>query len=308
MKNGFILILTLVVISLLTIGVVGFNYWVRTKNISANNQIFDLKTLYLAKAGINYGIFVLQDDEEKKCDNLNEDWAKIEPFNLGEGVVTVKITDEKGKINLNKLIDEKDKKGETINKIYKKILENLFTVLELETNLLPPIYDWLDSDSTPKFDGAEEDYYTNLNSPYSCKNGPLDTIGELIMIKGMSKEILYNDGNGLVNFLTVVDNSGSEININTAPLEVLEAILNNRSLAEDIIDRREEEPFTNVAEIGKFFHEKRISDDKKNLFTCKSNFFSLESTGTIPPHYKKSIRAIVDRNSNSLKIPYYKVE
>ena len=295
MKKGFILILTLVVVSLLTIGVVGFNYWVRTKNIFANNQIFDLKTLYLAKAGINYGIFVLQNDEEKKSDNLNDDWAKIEPFDLGEGVVTVKIIDENGKININKLVD---KKGKISNPTYKKILENLFTILELETNLLPPIYDWLDSDSTSRFNGAEEDYYANLNSPYSCKNGSLDTIGELIMIKGMSREILYNDGNGLVNFLTVVDSSGSKININTASLEVLEAILDNQALAEDIVNQREEKTLMNLPE--------EIPNEQQKLFTCKSNIFSLESTGTIPPHYKKSVKVIVDRNS--LEILYYKVE
>ena len=287
MKKGFILILTLVVISLLTIGVVGFNYWVRTKNIFANNQIFDLKTLYLAKAGINYSIFILQNDEEKKCDNLNEDWAKIEPFNLGEGVVTVKIIDESGKIDINKL-----KKGATIDFTYRKILENLFTILELELNLLPPIYDWVDLDDTPRLNGAEEDYYANLNSPYSCKNGPLDTIGELIMIKGVNKEILYNQEKGLVNFLTVA--SDNKININTAPLEVLDAVLDNRTLAEEIIDQREENPFT------------KLSKEQKKLFTCESNVFSLESTGTILPHYKKSIKAIVQRNS--LEILYYKVE
>jgi len=160
MKKGFILILTLVVISLLTIGVVGFNYWVRTKNIFANNQIFDLKTLYLAKAGINYGIFVLQNDDEKESDNLNEDWAKIEPFNLGEGVVTVKIIDEKGKININKFIQS------TKNK---RILGRLFDLLELESGKLNAIADWIDVDNIPGMDGAEEDYYANLEPPYSCK-------------------------------------------------------------------------------------------------------------------------------------------
>ncbi len=286
MKRGFILILTLVVISLLTIGVVGFNYWVRTKNIFANNQIFALKTLYLAKAGINYGIFVLREDKEKESDNLNEDWAKIEPFDLGEGVVTVKIIDEQGKININEFIKSK-----------KTILARLFNLLDLESGKLDAIADWIDRDNIPRATGAEEDYYANLQPPYSCKNAPLDTIGELIMVKGINKQILYDDEKGLVNFLTVAsasDHKNETININTAPLDVLEAILGNHTLAEDIINQREEKSFTGMPE-------------KKGFsFVSTSNIFSLESTGAIPPHYKKKIKAIVRRNP--LKILYYKVE
>ena len=292
MKNGFILVLTLVVISLLTIGVVGFNYWVRTKNIFANNQIFDLKALYLAKAGINYGIFVLQNDAEKEYDNLNEDWAKIEPFNLREGVVTIKIIDESGKININEF-----KKNRTI-------LGRLFDLLELESGKLNAIADWIDVDNIPGMNGAEEDYYANLELPYSCKNGSLDTIGELIMIKGMNREILYHQEKGLINFLTIASNSKT-VNINTAPLEVLEAILDNRTLAEEIIEQREEEPFVD-GEIENFFVEKGYSESKAKSFVCESDFFSLESTGTIPPRYKKSIKAIVQ--GNSLEILYYKIE
>jgi len=291
MKKGFILILTLVVISLLTIGVVGFNYWVRTKNIFANNQIFDLKTLYLAKAGINYGIFILQNDDEKESDNLNEDWAKIEPFDLGEGTVTIKIIDEQGKININKFIKNK-----------KTILGRLFNLLDLESGKLDAIADWIDRDNIPRATGAEEDYYANLEPPYSCKNGPLDTIGELTMVRGFNKEILYNQEKGLINFLRVRPKD-NKININTAPPEVLEAVLNNRTLAEEIIDRREEKPFVNKTEIKDF-----LKPAKTDLFTCESDFFSLESTGRISPHYKKRIKAIVQRNSNSLKILYYKVE
>ena len=46
--------------------------------------------------------------------------------------------------------------------------------------------------------------------------------------------------------------------------------------------------------------------NKTNLFTYKSDFFSIESTGRISPRYKKSIKAIVQRNTS--KILYYKVE
>ncbi|MCK4245338.1 MAG: type II secretion system minor pseudopilin GspK [Candidatus Omnitrophica bacterium] len=297
-KDGFVLILVLVIVGLLAIGVVNYNYWVRTKAVSASNQLFDLKTLYLAKAGINYSLFLLQNDEEELSDNLNENWAEIEPFNLGEGKITVEIIDENGKININNLLSKDGK----IDTTYEGILKRLFALLELEKNLLPPICDWLDADGTPLPDGAEEDYYANLISPYSCKNDSLDTIGELIMVKGIDEEILYDQGKGLVNFLTVT--SDNKVNINTASVEVLEAILDDSTLAEKVISRRETEPFAK-GEISKFLSGTEASK-KANLFTYKSNFFSLRARGEIPPHYQKGIKAVVQRNP--LKILYYKIE
>ena len=291
MKQGFILILVLVIVGLLTIGVISYNYWVRTKAVSASNQLFDLKTLYLAKAGINYGLLLLQKDE-RAFDSLSEEWANLLPFELGEGEVIVTITDENGKININQLI----RKDGKIDTTYEGILKRLFGLLELEENLLPPICDWLDADDNVSIQGAESDYYQSLPSPYSCKNGPLDTIGELIMVKGIDEKILYHQEKGLVNFLTVT--SDGKININTASAEVLEAILNNHALAEEIISQREEEPFTQVP--------KEIPEKQKILFTCKSNFFSLQSEGDTPPHYQKRVKAIVQRNP--LKILYYKIE
>lgn len=290
--------MVLVIVGLLTIGVVNYNYWVRTKAVSANNQLFDLKTLYLAKAGINYGLFCLQNDEEESSDNLNENWAKIEPFNLGEGKITVKIIDESSKININNLLGKDGK----IDKTYEEVLKRLFGLLELEESLLPPICDWLDADGTVMPDGAEEDYYANLSSPYSCKNSSLDTIGELIMVKGMDKEILDNEEKGLLNFLTVTSSNG--VNVNTASEEVLEVLLDDSTVAEKIISRREEEPFVK-GEISKFLSGTEASK-KANLFTYKSNFFSLDVRGEVSPHYQKGIKAIVQRNP--LKILYYKVE
>jgi len=286
MKQGFILFLVLAMISILTIGVVSYNYWIRTKSVFANNAVFDLKTSYLAKAGINYAFFLLQNDQEPS-DNLNEDWARIEPFTLGGGKVRVKITDESGKININRFKENRT------------ILCRLFDVLELESGKIDAIADWIDADNIPLPDGAENEYYISLKHPYSCKNAPLDTIGELIMIKGMDRKILDDEEKGLINFLTMT--SGNEININTAPSKVLEAILNNRALSERIISQREEKPFTNKTEIKDF-----LEPTKTDLFTCESNVFSLESTGIIPPHYQKKIKAIIQKNP--LKILYYKVE
>ena len=58
------------------------------------------------------------------------------------------------------------------------------------------IVDWLDMDSSPRPYGAEDDYYTALSPPYHCKNGPLDSLEELLLVRGVTPELLFgNDQN-----------------------------------------------------------------------------------------------------------------
>ena len=65
------------------------------------------------------------------------------------------------------------------------------------------ILDWRDADSDPRTEegDTEGEYYHNLQSPYRVKNGPFDTVEELLLVKGVTNEILYGedfDRNGLL--------------------------------------------------------------------------------------------------------------
>jgi hypothetical protein len=58
------------------------------------------------------------------------------------------------------------------------------------------IIDWLDSDDTPRTNGAENSYYQALSPSYQCKNGPLDSLEELLLVRGVTPQLLYgNDRN-----------------------------------------------------------------------------------------------------------------
>jgi type II secretory pathway component PulK len=54
--------------------------------------------------------------------------------------------------------------------------------------------DWCDADeNVTGSDGGESDYYLNAvkGEPYSCKDGPLDTVDELLLVKGVTPAMLY---------------------------------------------------------------------------------------------------------------------
>jgi type II secretory pathway component PulK len=98
------------------------------------------------------------------------------------------VTDETGKINLNALM-----KLDSSGKIAHDVLMLLPNMTEDVANA---ILDWIDADDETRSNGAENDYYQTLPQPYSCKNGPLDSLEELLFVKGVTPQLLFgNDFN-----------------------------------------------------------------------------------------------------------------
>ena len=86
------------------------------------------------------------------------------------------------------------------------------------------VLDWRDADSvvTRGELGGEDDYYAHLENPYHCKNKPFDSIEELLLVKGMTREIFEK----IKDYIAVFpQNSNFQINFDTAPEKVLQACL-----------------------------------------------------------------------------------
>jgi len=149
---------------------------------------------------------------------------------IGDGVVHVEMIPEPARWNINILVGS----------AYDVVWEQIFTAAGIPqdyfSGLIDCWNDWVDEDSIPLKDGAEDDYYGSLDPPYKARNKPLDTVGELQYVKGFVKAIL--DG-GVLNpeeknkelqitvkgirelFTTYGD---GKINVNAAPREVLMTI------------------------------------------------------------------------------------
>jgi len=53
------------------------------------------------------------------------------------------------------------------------------------------ILDWIDEDDDPREYGAEIEYYSGLVPAYAPKNGPLETVEELLLIRGVTPGLLF---------------------------------------------------------------------------------------------------------------------
>ncbi|MBI2933085.1 MAG: general secretion pathway protein GspK [Planctomycetes bacterium] len=103
----------------------------------------------------------------------------------GEGETFYGIADEAARINLNTAPRE--------------ILMRLPRVTD---EIADAILDWRDADDQVTGSGAEGAYYLSLQPGYACKNGPFDTVEELLLVKGVTPEVLYGEdvnGNGVLD-------------------------------------------------------------------------------------------------------------
>lgn len=80
--------------------------------------------------------------------------------------------------------------------------------------ILDSLLDWMDKDDFTRAHGAESDYYLERFG-YSAANRLVDSVDELLLVRGMDRDIFEKIG-GLLDF--TIDNQG--INPNTMPEEV----------------------------------------------------------------------------------------
>ncbi|MFH1701886.1 MAG: helix-hairpin-helix domain-containing protein, partial [Nitrospirota bacterium] len=250
-QKGIALLMVLWVLTILMVIALSFSSMTRTETYSTLSFKEGAEKKLLAEAGIERAIMELfyrmQNIGMKTILEGSEVW-KIDGTSYngqtGEGNYSVRITDESGKVDINVITDANS-----------DILRNLFKNLgipEDEVNsIVDCILDWKDPDDLLHLNGAEDDYYMSLPNPYKTKNANFDTLEELVMVKGITQEMLYGKGEqrGIIDFLTV--NSGrSQINLNAAPKEVLMAIPGiTPEIADAIINYRQDKEITNIAEI-----------------------------------------------------------
>ena len=93
------------------------------------------------------------------------------------------VVDEGGKLNVNSLI-ALDPTGQVLH-------DALMKIPDMTEEIADAIVDWVDADDDARAGGAESAYYLALSNPYKAKNGPLNTLDELLLVKGVTDALLY---------------------------------------------------------------------------------------------------------------------
>ncbi|WP_153161283.1 type II secretion system minor pseudopilin GspK [Zoogloea sp. 1C4] len=180
----------------------------------------------LARGAVDWARNVLSEDARtSQVDHLGEAWAvKVPPTPVEEGEVSGELQELSGRLNLNNLASD----GADIIEVerFQRLL-SLVGVADADAlNLTAALLDWLDADDTPRLPGgAESGWYGAQTPARRAANGPLVAVSELLQVRGFTPQLVAR----LTPFVVAVP-PGSTVNVNTAPAEVLAAVVPDLSL------------------------------------------------------------------------------
>nr|ADI22607.1 hypothetical protein [uncultured verrucomicrobium HF0500_16O23] len=367
-ERGIALMVVMGFIVVLVVLAAGFAANMKVEGILARKAGAQSEVEWLCRSGVELSKYILSQqmaNTQEPYDSLNQSWAGgpgstnglnplLESINLtnsawgdgsvlgllypeedpGDGVkCSVEIVDLERRFNINRAAE----KG-----MGRFPLETTFEMMRIDVSLIPylvdAIMDWRDTDDLEGVNGAESKYYEPLG--YSAKNGPIDDLKELLLIKDITPKMYWGNSTnqlagtarvsvvgaeeseepdypvGLVDLFTPI--SVGYININTASIEVLQLLPgmdNNR--ASFIMDMRvgldgidgtvDDEPFTNIQELRNVpgFQSTEALANAGRFLSVRSATFEVTVEAEMRG-LQRTLVAVVSRPSNpkDIKILY----
>jgi competence ComEA-like helix-hairpin-helix protein len=199
-------------LALLSVVVIGFLHTTRLDLQVGKNYGDRIQAHYLALAGIEKTKALLYHDARErsrskqnhagKLYNAPDDFrdvtlgrGRFKVFRRGRddegGEVIYGVSDEESRLNLNSISTEQLGKLDRIS-----------------ADVIAAIVDWRDGDNTASPNGAEVEYYSSLQPPYQPRNGPFQTIRELLMVRGVTSQLLFGNDSRFNDLLDIADESG----------------------------------------------------------------------------------------------------
>lgn len=313
-ESGIALFLVLWVLALLTVIVGEFCYTMRTEVNITRNFKEETEAYYIAGAGLNRAIVELirnekipqkvnapESDEEEAEERLRVN-TDIPPVPFGGGQFKVHVASESGKINLN-----------TANiRLLRMMLSGFGLEDEDRDVIVDSILDWRDKDHFHRVNGAEDDYYRSLSEPYECRDGAFKSVGELLLVRGMTPELFYG---GLEDIVTVYEDDkvfkskkkkktlAGRVNINAATYTMLISLPGmTEDLAREIIDYRKGSDFKSVFEIIEIVGAEVYNSIKSYLTIKTIPYYTITSVGiTGDGKTRRGVEALVKIDAKAKK-------
>lgn len=266
-QAGAAIVLAMSIVTMASIAAMGImvsqSTWTRRHELQAQHK----QAQMVAEAGIDWSRAVLGDDAKTgSVDHLGEPWAiRLPSMPVENGKLEGFLEDEQGKFNLNNLV--KDGKADPAE--VKKFRRLLF-LLGLPLALSDKVVDWIDADGELQPAGAEDGYYLARQPPYLAANRALTDIGELGQVDGFNQNVRAR----LAPFITALP-SATLVNVNTAPPEVLAAIVDGLGLdgARTLAAARKTAYFRDPADFAARLPGS-VSGDNENVVVNSSYFLT----------------------------------
>lgn len=208
-RRGMVLVVVLVVVALLSLAAYTFAQLMLTQYEAAKLSGRQVQTRALVESGVDtVRLFLMQDEATR-----NEAGGLLNNPSYFQGIPVLLFDDLTQRANFTVLVPNLDDDANLVGLRYgledesirlninallaaDQIQENagrdlLMGLPGMTEDVADAIMDWIDEDDEPREFGAESQHYQALRPPYLPKNGPLDTVEELLLVRGVLPELLF---------------------------------------------------------------------------------------------------------------------
>ena len=222
--RGVVLILALWLVLIAGVMLLGLNRASRVSASSSASVLEEVNARWAARAGVETAMALLADDfseSDGRTDTWWDDPGSFEDVDLGNGY-TFRVSsppdpDNPDAVDVTRRLGLDDAASRVnLNAANGRWLRGLpaggvgGADLQLESTVADAIQDWRDGNEGARAGGAERGYYADLDFPYEIRNGPLQTKGELLLIKGVDAELAYGEDLDRDGLLSRPENDGDE--------------------------------------------------------------------------------------------------
>jgi len=249
-------------------------------------------TDWLRRGALHWAsVALIEDAAQSKTDHLGERWAMGLPtLPVEGGSIRAAIVDAQSRFNLNSIWGNDPASVANL-----QMLTRLLELLKLDPLLANALVDWIDPDSDVRAGGAEDIDYLNLNPPYRAANRLFASVDEVRLVRGFDAKTFAV----LAPYVTVLPVVINSINVNTAPPEVLAALVPGLDLAtaKAIVDGREGNPMSDLADFQKRLPQGVAAP--KNGVAVSSGYFLVTLDTSIGRYQRRSEAMLARTNGGS---------
>ncbi len=239
-RRGSVLLAVLVIIAIFTLSAYTFSMTMVGEHQAAAMHLRGVQTRLYADSGVELIMATVGDIAEDADRNYyhNPDmfqdvlvkdsenrrgrgrFSIVAPIESDESTSSIRfgLIDESSKLNMNFLLQDEDA-DDPISQ--EKTRERLMYLPYMTEEIADAMLDWLDENTEPREYGAEDEVYMSLDQPYAAKNGKLESLDELLLVSGMTPELLYGEDTNRNGLLDPNENDGDK----TPPFDNSDGVL-----------------------------------------------------------------------------------
>ncbi|MCA9049666.1 MAG: general secretion pathway protein GspK, partial [Planctomycetaceae bacterium] len=215
-RGGFVLVVVTITIVLLTLAAYNYSGTMLVEHEAAMMGGRDVVARTAAESAVEYAATRIMERDTDDTINLFHDpetfrgrllvdtafdrtrlrWSIVamDESGLSANGIRFGLATESAKFNINKLLEIQEAEEalpeeEQLGAVYLAAS----AIPNMTDDIVDAILDWLDTDDERRAAGAESIDYEALAVPYSCRNGPMESIEELLKVQGVTPDLFYGE-------------------------------------------------------------------------------------------------------------------